>query len=183
LITVFIRFNSFSLTSLSLNIFNCFPCLLLYGFPISSSFSSVRIATGYGLVSRGSIFGRVKVFSPLHSVQTVSGAHPASYPMGTGASFPGVKGKKVTTHISCRGHGVVLNYLNRGTALPFTFSFFFSFILFVPVAYISLITFPCVVSEVFTSILPGRFHTQSPVCSHNKFLCNIQIYKSRLCVL
>jgi hypothetical protein len=33
--------------------------------------------------------GRVKNF--LHCVQTGSGAHPASYPMGTGGSFPGVK--------------------------------------------------------------------------------------------
>jgi hypothetical protein len=30
-------------------------------------------------------------FSLLHVVQTGSGAHPASYPMGTGGSFPGVK--------------------------------------------------------------------------------------------
>jgi hypothetical protein len=27
-------------------------------------------------------------FSPLHVVQTGSGAHPASYPMGTGGLFP-----------------------------------------------------------------------------------------------
>jgi hypothetical protein len=27
-------------------------------------------------------------FSPLHSVQTDSGSHPASYPMGTGERFP-----------------------------------------------------------------------------------------------
>jgi hypothetical protein len=30
-------------------------------------------------------------FSLLHSVQTDSGAHQVSYPMGTGGSFPGVK--------------------------------------------------------------------------------------------
>jgi hypothetical protein len=30
-------------------------------------------------------------FSRLHNVQTGSGAHPATYPMGTGAIFPGVK--------------------------------------------------------------------------------------------
>jgi hypothetical protein len=30
-------------------------------------------------------------FSLHHSVQTASGAHPASYPMGTRCSFPGVK--------------------------------------------------------------------------------------------
>jgi hypothetical protein len=55
--------------------------------------SAVGIATGYGLDSRG--FGvRVPVgarFPPLHVVQTGSGAHPSSYPMGTGCSFPGGK--------------------------------------------------------------------------------------------
>jgi hypothetical protein len=30
-------------------------------------------------------------FSPYHRVQTGSGPHPASYPMGTRGSFPGVK--------------------------------------------------------------------------------------------
>jgi len=36
--------------------------------------------------------GAVKGFFPLHHcVQTGSGAHPASYPVGTGVSFPGVK--------------------------------------------------------------------------------------------
>jgi hypothetical protein len=30
-------------------------------------------------------------FSLLHIVQTDSGSHPASYPMGTGGSFPGGK--------------------------------------------------------------------------------------------
>jgi hypothetical protein len=43
---------------------------------------------------RGSEFmspGRVKNFRLHHVVQTGSGAHPASYPMGTGDSFPGVK--------------------------------------------------------------------------------------------
>jgi len=30
-------------------------------------------------------------FNLHHHVQTSSGAHPASYPAGTGASFPGVK--------------------------------------------------------------------------------------------
>jgi hypothetical protein len=28
-------------------------------------------------------------FSPVHSVQTGPGAHPASYPMGTGGDLPG----------------------------------------------------------------------------------------------
>jgi hypothetical protein len=51
------------------------------------------IATGYGLDGRGVGF-RVPVgqrFSPLHIVDASSGAHPASYPMGAGGSFPGVK--------------------------------------------------------------------------------------------
>jgi hypothetical protein len=30
-------------------------------------------------------------FSPNHRVQSDSGAHPASYPVGTGCSFPGLK--------------------------------------------------------------------------------------------
>jgi hypothetical protein len=51
------------------------------------------MATGYGL---DGLVVRVQVpvgerFSPLHVVQTGSGAHPASYPMGTGCSFPGDK--------------------------------------------------------------------------------------------
>jgi hypothetical protein len=56
--------------------------------------SSVGIALGYGLDDRGS---RVRFpagarnFSLHHSVQNCSGAHPASYPMGTGDFFPGGK--------------------------------------------------------------------------------------------
>jgi hypothetical protein len=51
--------------------------------------SAVAITTGYGLDDRGAGV-RVPVgqeFSLLHVVQTGSGAHPASYPMGTGGSF------------------------------------------------------------------------------------------------
>jgi hypothetical protein len=55
--------------------------------PISSD-SSVNIATAYGLDRRGLIPSRGKRFSLLHSVQTGSGAHPASYPMGTAGPFP-----------------------------------------------------------------------------------------------
>jgi hypothetical protein len=56
--------------------------------------SSVGIALGYGLDDRGS---RVRLpvgagnFSLHHRVQNGSGAHPASYPMGTRGSFPGGK--------------------------------------------------------------------------------------------
>jgi hypothetical protein len=54
--------------------------------------SSVGIALGYGLDDRGS---RVRFpaaagnFSLHHRVQYGSGAHPASYPVGTRGSFPG----------------------------------------------------------------------------------------------
>jgi hypothetical protein len=53
--------------------------------------SSVGIALGYGLDNRGS---RVRFpagagnFSLYHRVQNGSGAHPPSYLMGTGGSFP-----------------------------------------------------------------------------------------------
>jgi hypothetical protein len=56
--------------------------------------SSVGIALGYGLDDRGS---RVRNsagagnLSLQHRVQNGSGAHPASYPMGTKGSFPGGK--------------------------------------------------------------------------------------------
>jgi hypothetical protein len=49
-------------------------------------FEGAGIATGYGLDDRG-----VGVLSLLHVVQTGSGVHPTSYPMGTGGSFPGDK--------------------------------------------------------------------------------------------
>jgi hypothetical protein len=46
---------------------------------------SVGTATGYGWVR---LPAEARDLSPFHSVQTGSGAHPASYPMGTGGSFP-----------------------------------------------------------------------------------------------
>jgi hypothetical protein len=55
---------------------------------------SVGIALGYGLDDRGS---RVRFaagagnFYLHHRIQNGSGAHPASYPMGTRVSFPGDK--------------------------------------------------------------------------------------------
>jgi hypothetical protein len=58
---------------------------------IKSPDSSVGIALGYGLNDRGS---RVRYpagagnFCLHHRVQNGSGAHPASYPMGTRGSFP-----------------------------------------------------------------------------------------------
>jgi hypothetical protein len=56
--------------------------------------SSVGIATGYGLDDRSSrvrFLAEAGSFSLHHRVQTVSGAHLASYPMVTSGSFPGGK--------------------------------------------------------------------------------------------
>jgi hypothetical protein len=53
--------------------------------------SSVGVATGYGLDSRGWIPGRAKYFSFLHIVDNGSEAHTNSYPVGKPGSFPGGK--------------------------------------------------------------------------------------------
>jgi hypothetical protein len=56
--------------------------------------SSVGIALGYGLddwSSRLRFSAGAGNFSLHHHVQNDSGAHPASYPMGTRGSFPGGK--------------------------------------------------------------------------------------------
>jgi hypothetical protein len=61
---------------------------------IKSRDSSVGIVLGCGLDDRSS---RVRFpagagnYSLYHRVQNSSGVHPASYPMGTRGSFPGVK--------------------------------------------------------------------------------------------
>jgi hypothetical protein len=48
--------------------------------------------TSYGLGDRGLILGRGRdYFSLRHHTQTGSGAHPVSYLMGTGGSYPRVK--------------------------------------------------------------------------------------------
>jgi hypothetical protein len=71
-----------------------FLLIHLYNYPTlhsGSRDSSVGIALGYGLDDRGSR-DRFPVgagnFSLHHRVQNGSGAHPASYPMGTRGSFP-----------------------------------------------------------------------------------------------
>jgi hypothetical protein len=95
--------------------------------------SSVGIATGQGADSRSSIPAGVKDFSPLHNIQSGSGTHPASYPVGTGAVSPEVKRPgceadqsppssadvKNGGPIHPRLHGMVLSYLNTGTNFPF----------------------------------------------------------------
>jgi hypothetical protein len=56
--------------------------------------SSVNIALDYGLDDQGSSVqfpAGAGNFSLCHCIQNSSGAHPASYPMGTRVSFPGGK--------------------------------------------------------------------------------------------
>jgi hypothetical protein len=68
-------------------------CFVSYA-PIMRGDNSVGIATDYGLDDR-MIEVRFRAgagnFSLRHIVQTGSGTHPASYPMGTSGSFPGSK--------------------------------------------------------------------------------------------
>jgi hypothetical protein len=55
--------------------------------------NSVSIATATGWTTEGSEFESRKgqEFCLLYVVQTGSGVHRTSYPMGTGGSFPGSK--------------------------------------------------------------------------------------------
>jgi len=55
-------------------------------FELSEPYSSVIVVTRLLVGQPGG-----KVFSLHCHVQSGSGAHPASYPMGTGGSFPGGK--------------------------------------------------------------------------------------------
>jgi hypothetical protein len=59
------------------------------------SWVSIVVLLGAGIATSWTATVRFPVeareFSLLRRVQTYSGAHPASYPMGTGGSFPGVK--------------------------------------------------------------------------------------------
>jgi hypothetical protein len=74
--------------------FNNYEHLIVFRSPDSS----VIIMTGYGL---GSIPGIENIFF-FPRVQTDSGNHPASYPMGTGKLFPPGsigRGVKLTTHL------------------------------------------------------------------------------------
>jgi hypothetical protein len=74
---------------------------LIYGFLNSNSpihayswDSSVGKATGYVLDGRGIeilLSAGANDFSLLHSIQSDSGVHPASYKVVTGGSFPGGK--------------------------------------------------------------------------------------------
>jgi hypothetical protein len=69
----------------------------------------------------GSSPGRAGNFSLHHRVQTGSGAHPASYPMGTRDSFPGGwsgRGVNLTTHLH-----LVPRSRMRGAIPPLQYAF------------------------------------------------------------
>jgi hypothetical protein len=107
-------------------------------------YKTVGIAAGYRLGGQG-----VGVGTPagarffLHVVQTSSGTHSASYPMGTGGSFSGRKATGALSrpltfnkcrsqeyvdlyvHFPTRLHGVVLNQLRTGTTLPYCYYILF----------------------------------------------------------
>jgi hypothetical protein len=57
--------------------------------------STVGIVTGYMLDGQGSIFDRSRDLSLLHNIQTGSGVHPSSYPIGVGGPFLGGNGTAV----------------------------------------------------------------------------------------
>jgi hypothetical protein len=88
-------------------------------FNVTNRDSSIGIALGYGLDGWGS---RVRFsagagnFSLHYRVQNGSGAHPASYPVGTRGSFPGDKAARARswplTSIQCRGQECVELYLH-----------------------------------------------------------------------
>jgi hypothetical protein len=64
--------------------------------------SSISIVSDYRLDDRVRSPAEAKDLSSSLCVQTSSGAHPASYPMGTGGPFLGVKrgpGVTLTTHL------------------------------------------------------------------------------------
>jgi hypothetical protein len=63
---------------------------------------------GYQLDGHGSIPGEARDFSLLYNMQTSSGAQPASYPVGNGGSFHGVK---LYLHSPIHLHGMVLKWL------------------------------------------------------------------------
>jgi hypothetical protein len=74
------------------NLSTALPIVYIFNYDLLlSSGTFWRPATGWTV--EGSVFESrwCQEFSLLHVVHTGSGAHPASYKMGTGASFPEVK--------------------------------------------------------------------------------------------
>jgi hypothetical protein len=67
-----------------------------YAYTVRSQDSSGSIVSDYGLDDREigiRSLAEARDFSSILRVQTGSGAHPASYTMGTGGSFPGGKAR------------------------------------------------------------------------------------------
>jgi hypothetical protein len=93
---------------------------------ISSRDNSVGIATGYRLDDRGSILGRGKKCSLLHSVQTGFGAHSASYLKGTRSFSPGVKRAAGETGLSSPSSAEVKK---NGAILPLSLYVFMAWCL------------------------------------------------------
>jgi hypothetical protein len=89
------------------------------------------LVTGYGLEARVRFPAKAKDLCLRHIVQTVSGAHLASYPLGAANFFHcgwcnwfaklGLTSKMVELHFysPIRFYCVVLNYLSTGTNLPY----------------------------------------------------------------
>jgi hypothetical protein len=74
-------------------------CLILTVNEARSYFASTIAQPDYRLDGRGLIPAEAKDFPSSLWVQTGSEVHPASYPMGTGGPFPGVKcGRSLTDH-------------------------------------------------------------------------------------
>jgi hypothetical protein len=73
-------------------------------FLIESHDSTVSIETGYGLDYQG-VEVQVPVWARIftsHIIQTGSGVHPTSYPMGTVGSFPGgFHGENTVMSVMC----------------------------------------------------------------------------------
>jgi hypothetical protein len=88
-----------------------------------SRYSSVGIVLGYGLDVWGCRAAGAGNFSLHHRVQNGSGAHPASYPIGTGGSFPAEVKEWVELylHSPVHLHGVVFSKKkSTGITLSFT---------------------------------------------------------------
>jgi hypothetical protein len=103
-----LHFTSLQFTPLPFNLF--YFNSLYFTLHYRSRDSSVALALGYGLDDRGSrvrFQARAGNFSLHHRIQNGSGAHPASYPMGTRGSFSGCKVAEAwswpLTSIYCRG--------------------------------------------------------------------------------
>jgi hypothetical protein len=101
--------------------------MCLFWSKVDSAVKEAGIAqTVYWRVTGWAAWVRLQDFSILHGIQTGSGAHPTSYPMGTRGSFPRVKWQgheadhsfpfsaevkndDLYLHFPIHLHGVVLN--------------------------------------------------------------------------